>query len=61
MERKKKKNKSQKIENTKSLGEINLNLSVIPININKINFPSKRQRCSCHFKNQLYILYKRHR
>lgn len=30
------------MENTKSLGEINLNILVIPININEINFPSKR-------------------
>ena len=58
MEMRKKKIKSQQIEN-KIFGKINLTLSVIPINMNKIKFSNKRQR-RCLFKNQLCILYKRH-
>lgn len=54
-EGKKKKLNHKKMENTKSLGEINLNILVIPININEINFPSKRWDFLLSFQKISYI------
>lgn len=46
------------MKNTTSLGDLNLNVSVILINTNEINFPSTRQRFSCLKKSAMYTVQK---